>query len=87
MASHLYFLARFSESAAGRLCDSYEAALGALAENPHSYPKYESQSNFATELYTKLFAKRYRIVFEVIDKTVFVYDIQDCRQDIDKRLI
>ena len=29
----------------------------------------------------------YRIVFEIIDKAVWVYDIQNCRQNTDKNLV
>ena len=87
MASHIYFLARVSEPAAGRLYDAYEGALEALAENPHGYPRYEPDSEIPAQLHKKLFAKRYRIVFEVRDGAVYIYDIQDCRQDADKSLV
>jgi hypothetical protein len=40
------------------------------------------------ELRYKLFGgNRYRIVFEVAKSDVYVYDIQDCRQDTDKNLL
>jgi len=87
MASHIHFLARVSEPAAGRLYDAYEEALGALAENPHGYPRYEPHREIAAVLHAQLFAKRYRIVFEICGDAVYIYDIQDCRQDIDKSLV
>ena len=87
LASHIHFLARVSEPAAGRLYDAYEEALGALAENPRGYPRYEPLSKIEAELHALLFAKRYRIVFEIRDDAVYIYDIQDCRQDVDKSLV
>ena len=87
MVLHIHFLARVSEPAAERLYDAYEAALADLAGNPHGYLRYEPQSEIAAELHSKLFATRYRIVFEICDDTVYIYDVQDCRQDVDKRLI
>ena len=87
MAAHIHFLARVSEPAAGRLYDAYEDALGALAEDPRGYPRYEPHSNIAVDLHAKLFEKRYRIVFEIRDSAVYIYDIQDCRQDVDKSLV
>ena len=87
MASHLHFLARVSEPAAARLYDAYATALADLADNPQGYLRYEPQSEIAADLHSKLFAARYRIVFEIRDNTVYIYDIQDCRQDIDKRLV
>ena len=87
LAAHIHFLARVSEPAAERLYDAYEEALGTLAENPHGYLRYEPHSEIAAELHAKLFAKRYRIVFEIRGDAVFIYDIQDCRQDVDKNLV
>ena len=87
MASHILFLARVSESAAERLYIAYRDTLGLLAENPQGLPRYEPISKTPAQLHVKIFAKRYRIVFELRDQSVFVYDIQDCRQDTDKNLV
>ena len=56
-----------------------------LSENPRIYPRYESKAE--AELRYKLFSKRYRMVFEIVGNNVYVYDIQDCRQDTDKNLL
>jgi hypothetical protein len=87
MASHINFMARVHEPAAVRLFEAYRDSLGSLSENPNGYPKYEPQSPIDKELHYKLFSKRYRIVFEIVGNLVFIYDIQDCRQDVDKNLI
>jgi len=47
MVSHIHFLARVSEPAAGRLYGAYEEALADLAENPYGYLRYEPQSEIA----------------------------------------
>ena len=39
------------------------------------------------QLRYRLFRKRYRIVFEIVGNSVYIYDIQDCRQDSDKNLL
>jgi len=82
-ASHLAFLARVSERAAFGLYDAYQGALEFLADNPESCPRYAPKAT----LRAKLFGKRYRIVFEIADNTVHIYDIQDCRQSTDKNLV
>ena len=87
MASHIHFLARVSEPAASRLYDAYEEALRGLEENHRGYPRYELHDKITAELHSKLFEKRYRIVFEIRDSAVCIYDIQDCRQDVDKSLV
>ena len=87
MYAHVEFLARVSVTAAERLQDTFCAVLESLEENPRGYPRYEPLGDISADLRSKLFAKRYRIVFEIRDDDVYVYDIQDCRQDIDKNLI
>jgi len=87
LAAHIEFLARVSESAAVRLYGEYEDALNLLKDSPASCTPYIPQRPIEAKLKYKLFGKRYRIVFEIIDKVVFIYDIQDCRQDVDKNLV
>jgi hypothetical protein len=87
LAAHVEFLARVSEKAAVRLYKAYEESLRFLEDNPQSCPLYIPQMPIEAELRYKLFGKRYRIVFEIVGSAVYAYDIQDCRQDIDKNLI
>jgi len=87
LAHHIEFLSRVSESAAERLYVEYKEALGFLGQSPEICPLYIPQKSIDADLKYKLFAKRYRIVFEIIDSEVYVYDIQDCRQDEDKSLV
>jgi plasmid stabilization system protein ParE len=87
LAGHIEFLARVSESAAVRLYREYEKSLAFLAENPGVCPQYIPQKPIDAELKYTIFGRRYRIVFEIDGTDVFVYDIQDCRQDIAKQLI
>jgi hypothetical protein len=87
LAAHVEFLARVNENAAVRLYKAYEESLRFLENSPKSCPLYIPQEPIETELRYKLFGKRYRIVFEIVGSTVYAYDIQDCRQGIDKNLI
>jgi len=87
MASHARFLANVSVSAAKRLRNTYYSALKSLEVNPERCPIYYPNSDIKEELRFLLFSKKYRIVFEIVDKEVYVYDVQDARQDTDKNLI
>ena len=87
MLVHVRFLAQVSVSAAERLYDALEKAIEPLKHNPTICPPYIAKFPTDAELRYKLCAKRYRIVFEIIGKAVYVYDIQDCRQDTDKNLV
>jgi len=87
MANHARFLANVSIPAAERFRSAYYSALKSLEANPERCPLYYSNSDIKEELRFLLFSKRYRIVFEIVDKKVYVYDVQDARQDTDKNLI
>ena len=87
IAVHIEFLACVSENAAIRLYEAYENALAFLGDSPKSCPPYISSKTVDADLKYELFGKRYRIVFEIIGNEVYVYDIQDCRQDMDKSLV
>ena len=87
MGEHLEFMARVSVSAAHRLNDTLDEALDFLEHSPKSCPIYTPKIPIDAELRYKLFSERYRIVFEVVDNSVYVYDIQDCRQGMDKNLV
>lgn len=87
MYSHVEFLARVSVTAAERLYSELESALAFLEYSPKSCPIYTPKISIDAELRYKLFSKRYSCIFEIVDNAVYVYDIQDCRQDIDKNLL
>ena len=87
MFDHIRFLAQVSISAAERLYGDLTESIDFLKSSPASCPLYLSVRLKDVELHYKLCGKRYRIVFEIIGNDVFVYDIQDCRQDTDKSLV
>ena len=87
LAHHIEFLSRVSESAAERLYAEYRETLSFLEQSPELCPSYIPQKPIDADLKYKMFTKRYRIVFEIIDNEVYVYDVQDCRQDADKSLV
>ena len=83
--SHVEFLTKVSKTAAIRLKNTLKTSLEELSENPNMYPHYECE--ISDNLKYKLFSSRYRIVFEIVDDNVYIYDIQDCRQDTDKNFL
>jgi len=87
LAEHMEFLARVSERAAINLYDEYKKAIEYLEIFPENCPTYFPTVPIDAQLRYKLFSKRYRIVFEIVENKVYAYDIQDCRQDDDKKLI
>ena len=87
MQKHIRFLSQVSIPAAERLYNELSNAIIALEDSPEKYPIYHPIVPIDAELRFMMCTDRYRIVFEIIGSAVFVYDIQDCRQDLDKNLI
>jgi len=86
MMEHLAFVDNVSEAAGDRLYIEYMDSLGFLSRVPESCPLYRLVQSEEV-LRFKLFGKRYRIVFRIEGTNVYVHDIQDCREDIDKSLV
>jgi mRNA-degrading endonuclease RelE of RelBE toxin-antitoxin system len=87
LAFHVEFLAQVSEKAAVDLYEAYKQTLEYLTQHPNGCPVYIPKKQTDSQLRYKIFGKRYRIVFEIDGNSVYVYDIQDCRQNFDKNLM
>ena len=87
MAEHLEFLANFSEDAAYRLLDEMMAGVHSLKTMPHRNPFYNRPYLPLNKYRYLIFAKRYRIVYQIDGDNVYVDDIQDTRQSEDKSIL
>ena len=81
MYEHYRFLARVSESAAENLVNSLSDDIASLEFMPQRCPRFYNARIDSDEYRWMLSCKRYRIIYTITDDTVFVDDIQDCRQD------
>ena len=81
--SHVDFLARVSPGAALKLMNKILDDIDALSENPQRFPSYDNQFMVETRYRKMLTSKRYLVLYEITDKTVYVDYIVDCRQDFD----
>jgi mRNA-degrading endonuclease RelE of RelBE toxin-antitoxin system len=81
------FLARVSENAANELLDELIEDIKSLETNPQINPYLDRPYIELGKYRYKLSYGRYRIVYQIVNDTVFVDDIQDCRQDDDKSLL
>jgi plasmid stabilization system protein ParE len=86
MLAHVKFLARASAQAARKLTGAFHSALQSLTESPERFPWL-----FTPELpfyeYRKMrFDTRYLIIFTVIENTVYVEAVVDCREDYGRYL-
>ena len=81
LVAHAAYLARVNETAAGRLTDEFEEAALSLERMPHRCPLFEQPYIPKNKYRSLLFGKRYLILFQIKDDTVYVDYVLDCRQD------
>jgi len=87
MIEHFEFLARVSENAANKLLDELIEDINSLETSPQINPYLDRPYIELRKYRYKLSYGRYRIVYQIVNDTVFVDDIQDCRQSDDKSLL
>ncbi len=81
LVSHSRFLAQVSEVAALHLIEEFGIKAKSLEKYPERNP-WLSDPMIPPGKYRKLLmAKRYLMVYQVKDKTVYVDAVVDCRQD------
>ena len=80
MYEHFEFLARVSEPAAEKLLAGLVTDMRSLEYMPYRNPVYDRPYLKSGKYRYMMSCGRYRIVYQAEDNTVFVEDIQDCRQ-------
>ena len=80
MYEHFEFLARVSVTAAEKLLDTLIEDINSLGFLPHRNPVYDRPYLERGKYRYLISGERYRIVYQVVNNTVYVDDIQDCRQ-------
>lgn len=81
LVSHAAFLAKVSTEAAEKMTQEFEEAARSLETMPQRCP-WLSGPYIPKNMYRfLLFGKRYMIIFQVADDTVYADYVLDCRQD------
>ena len=78
---HAAFLAQVSPEAAERLTVEFEKAANSLEIMPQRCPWLSGEYIPKHAYRFILFEKRYMIIFQIIDDTVYADYVVDCRQD------
>ena len=87
MYVHFEFLAKVSENAARDLLSELLKDIKSLELMPQVNPYFNRPYLEQGKYRYKLSYRRYRIVYQIVKDSVFVDDIQDCRQDDDKNIL
>lgn len=81
LVRHTRFLANVSIPAAKGLVAEFGKVVDSLEDNPFQFP-VETDYELPPEKFRKaLFGKRYKVLFTVEGKTVYLDAVLDCRQD------
>jgi mRNA-degrading endonuclease RelE of RelBE toxin-antitoxin system len=83
MFDHYEFLSRVSEKAAEKLLDGLLKDIHSLENMPYRNPIYDRPYLQRGKYRYMVSCGRYRIVYQIEGNTVFIDDIQDCRQSDD----
>jgi hypothetical protein len=81
LEQHCEFLARVSISATHKLKETLIQDISTLRKMPERCPYYNRPWIKSNQYRWLLSSKRFRIIFIIVNKTVFIDDIQDCRQN------
>ena len=87
MYDHFEFLARVSETAAEKLLAGLVTDIRSLEYMPYRNPMYNRPYLKSGKYRYIVSCGRYRIVYQIEENTVFVEDIQDCRQSENSNLL
>ena len=81
LVAHARFLSQVSQSAAERLIADFSEKASSLEYNPERCPWLNDPMIPSYKYRKLLFSKRYLLIFQVIDTTVSIDAMVDCRQD------
>ena len=81
LVSHAAFLAQVSPAAAERLTVEFEKAAKSLEQMPQRCPWLKGEYIPKNAYRFILFEKRYMLIFQIVDHTVYADHVVDCRQD------
>jgi len=87
MYDHFEFLARVNVSAAERLLDQLTDDMQSLESLPYRNPVFNRPYLKSGKYRYMVSCQKYLIVYQIVDNTVFIDDIQDSRQSDDKSLL
>lgn len=80
LLQHFSFIANVSIPTAERFRDEFGNTVNEISENPFQFP-IDTDLNLPEGMYRKaFFAKWYKILFTLKDKTVFIDALAYCRQ-------
>ncbi len=79
--SHIEFLAQVSELSAIKMKNRIMKGLRSLSSMPSRFPLFESKYIKADKYHKMFIEKWYLVLYQIMDNTVYVEYIIDCREN------
>lgn len=81
LTSHVRFLTQKSPSSARKIKDELLEAIRSLKDMPERFSFLEGEFIPPNKYHKVCIQKRYLIIYQIKDKTVYIDYVVDCRQD------
>ena len=81
LVSHAAFLAKVSPTAAENLVEDFQETASSLESMPNRCPWFSGAYIPKHQYRYIVFSKRYMLIYQIVDNTVYVDYCIDCRQD------
>lgn len=81
LVSHAAFLAKVSPTAAEKLVDDFQETASSLESMPNRCPWFSGAYIPKHQYRYIVFSKRYMLIYQIVDNTVYIDYCIDCRQD------
>ena len=81
LKEHISFLAKVNKSAAQRVKNEIITAMHSLEQFPQRHPFFYADFIPPNKYHKMCLKKRYIILYQIKDDTVFIDYVLDCRQD------
>ena len=81
LVSHAAFLAKVSPTAAEKLVEDFQETASSLESMPNRCPWFSGAYIPKHQYRYIVFSKRYMLIYQIVDNTVYIDYCIDCRQD------
>lgn len=83
LGEHIAFIARINKTSAKETKSHILSSFHSLAEMPHRFPFFEEEYIPKNKYHKMLTEKRYLVLYQIKDDTVYIDYVIDCRQKRD----
>lgn len=81
LIQHIAFIANVDKNSAAKTKSRIIAAFRSLSEMPQRYPLFDEEYITRNKYHKMFIEKWYLVLYQIVDDTVYIDYLLDCRQD------